>query len=138
MLEDAIAGRRVDGGRRGQHMAAYDWRRGEQRVACKSCGLTWDAARRYWMARFAAIKPAGADGAYDELLLALYTPRGVHVYRHDGQLGLSSNGKSTAATGWKIQICGPTSEESWRSALDEAILPKLDAGGCVRVAEVMW
>ena len=128
----------VDGKRRGQNKAAYDWRRDERRVACKSAQLTWNKSDQCWRAHFQNIKPAGAEGDYDELLLALYSPQGVHVYRYDGRFGLSTNGKETAATGRQINVYGPKYEESWQAALDEAILPKLDASGCKRVAEVMW
>ena len=93
-----------------------------------------------WRVCFANVKPAGAEGAYDELLLALYTPRGVYVYRHDLRLGMSTNGKATEATGRTItlgaDVWGPCDVESWQSALDGAILPKLDESGCERVAEV--
>ena len=137
-IEDAVAGTRVDGGRRGQNMAPYDWRRDGVRVACKSAQLQWSAGTRRWMVGFQRIKPSGAEGAFDELLLALYTPRGVHVYRHDLRLGMSTAGKSTQADGRRIHVYGPRDEGSWHSALDGAILPKLDESGCERVAEVRW
>ena len=137
-IEDAVPGTRVDGSPRAQHQAPYDWRRDGVRVACKSAQLTWNASDRRWKVLFQNIKPSGAEGAFDELLLALYTPRGVHVYRHDLRLGMSTNGKSTEATGRQIQVYGPRDEESWQSALDGTILPKLGASGCERVADVWF
>ena len=137
-IEDAVAGTTVGGGRRGQNQASYAWQRDGVRVACKSAQLTWDASNRRWAVQFQKIKPSGAEGAFDELLLALYTPRGVYAFRHDLRLGMSTAGKSTEATGRVIDVVGPRGEESWRSALDGAILPKLDAGGCERVAEVWF
>ena len=137
-IEDAVAGTRIDGSKRGQHQAPYDWQRDGVRVACKSAQLTWNVRDRCWRVQFSNIKPAGAEGAFDELLLALYTPRGVYVYRHDLRLGMTTSGKKTEATGRQIQVCGPSDEESWQSALDGAILPKLDERGCERVAEVRW
>ena len=137
-IEDAVAGTRVDGRRRGQHMASYDWQRDGVRVACKSGQLTWDVSNRRWVVLFSNIKPSGVEGAFDELLLALFTPRGVHVYRHDLRLGMSTSGKSTEAAGRTIKVYGPRDEESWQSALDAAILPKLDERGCERVADVWF
>ena len=137
-IEDAVPGTRIDDSKRGQHQAPYDWQRDGVRVACKSAQLKWNTSNRRWMVLFANIKPSGAEGEFDELLLALYTPRGVHVYRHDLRLGMSTNGKATEATGRTIFVYGPCDEESWQSALDGAILPKLDERGCERVAEVPW
>ena len=70
----------------------------------------WDKGQQYWKLLFQKVKSAGAD--YDELLLAAYSPRGVHVYRYDGRLGLSTNGKATAVHGKNIQVYGPRGEES--------------------------
>ena len=73
----------------------------------------------------------------DELLLAAYTPRGVYLYRHDLQLGVATQGKSTAATGHNINLYGPRQEEDCDAALD-VILAKLEESGCKCVAVVPW
>ena len=72
----------------------------------------------------------GTEAAFDELLLAAYTPRGIYLHRHDGRLGVTTNGKATAALGSTINVYGPCDEADWASALDEAVLPKLDQRGC--------
>ena len=77
------------------------------------------------------------ESAFDELLLAAYTPEGVHLFRHDRRVGLTTNGKSTAATGKVIQFVGPKHEPDWRVALRE-ILDKMEAKGCRRRAFVQW
>ena len=102
-------------------------------MACKSAQLTWDDSRQYWVLQFRAIKP----DACDELLLAAYTPEGVHLFQHDGRAGLSTNGKSTAATGKQVTFYGPKHEPDWRVALGE-ILEKAVAKGCRRRAFVQW
>ena len=48
VIEDAVAGEDVNGKRRGQNQAAYDWQRDGRRVACKSAGLTWDDSLQRW------------------------------------------------------------------------------------------
>ena len=114
-------------------MAAYSYQRDGRRVACKSAQLTWDDSNQRWKLQFRAIKPE----ACDELLLAAYTPEGVHLFQHDGRAGLSTNGKSTATTGKLIQFYGPSNEPDWRVALPE-ILEKVKAKGCRRLALVPW
>ena len=114
-------------------MAAYDWQRDGRRVACKSAQLTWNDSLQLWKLQSHNIKP----DACDELLLAAYTPEGVHLFRHDGMAGLSTNGKRTAATGRVINFFGPCNEPDWRVAL-RAILEKMEAKGCRRRAFVRW
>jgi hypothetical protein len=43
--------------------------------------LSWDTAEKRWVAKFGSVKPA----LHDDLFLSLYTPRGVHIFRHDGR-----------------------------------------------------
>ena len=75
----------------------------------------------------------------DELLLAIYCPRGVHIYRHDGQLGVSRTGRWNTVNGLQIKLHGPCGEHDWRASLDERILPKLlDAPGCDELGFVDW
>ena len=141
MLEEAVAGERVDGTQRGQNQAEYDWQRDGRRVACKSAQLTWDGSNGRWMLKFHRVKLAtagGRDAAFDELLLAAYTPEGVHLFRHDLRAGVSTSGVSTAATGnLQITFCGPGHELDWRVALGE-LLGKVEDKGCRPLAFVPW
>ena len=137
VLENAVAGERVDGGRRGQDKAEYDWQRDGWRVACKGAGLRWNRRNECWMLQFKLATAGGRDAAFDELLLAVYTPEGVHLVRHDLRAGVTTNGKSTLATGQDIQLYGPSNEPDWRVALPE-ILDKMEHKGCRRLAFVPW
>ena len=132
LFEEAKAGRSVDGKRRGRDKAPYDWQRDGRRVACKSAQLKRDTHCRLCKLTFNNVKLGGegTEAAFDELLLAAYTPRGIYLYRHDGRLGVSTSGKATAAKGSQIAVYGPRDEADWASALDEAVLPKLDQRGC--------
>ena len=121
-------------------MAAYDWQRDGQRVACKSAGLRWDRNMEHWMLQFSNVKLAtagGRDAAFDELLLAAYTPEGVHLFRHDLRAGVGTSGVSTAARGKKIKFIGPSHERDWRVALGE-IRGKVEDKGCRPLAFVPW
>ena len=55
----------------------------------------WDTSQKRWYAQWKAIKP----GAYNDLYLALYTPHGVYVLKHDGTFGMTTSGKQQAACG---------------------------------------
>ena len=105
----------------------------------QSTQLKWDKPNRCWWLQFSSVKLAYGDApaAFDELLLAAYTPRGVYVYRHDLQLGVSTQGKETTARGHTIVLVGPKYEEDCDAAL-KAILAKLEDGGCECVAVVPW
>ncbi len=133
VIEDAVAGEDVNGRRRGQNRAAYSYQRDGRRVACKSAQLKWNGGNQFWELKFSAVKL----DACDELLLAAYTPEGVHLFRHDRRAGLTTNGKSTAATGKQIFFVGPKHERDWHAALPE-ILGKMEAKGCRPRAFVPW
>ena len=73
-----------------------------------------------WSAQWQDIKRV----EYDDLLLVLYTPVGVHLFLHDHTYGVSTRGKSQHACGGKVQVCGPKNEPSISVAMD-AILKKM-------------
>ena len=89
------------------------------------------------MLQFKLATAGGRDAAFDELLLAVYTPEGVHLFRHDGRSGVTTSGVSTAATGKSIQFVGPKYESDWRVALGE-IRGKMQEKGCRPLAFVPW
>lgn len=138
---DPVVGSCSDGRSRGIYRAEYDWTRDGLRIECKHAQLLWDKSSKRWKLGFAHIKfaYAGARCAdlFDELLLALYTPRGVYIYRHDLKLGISTAGKRTAVEGHSIQIYSSNNEFEWFSALDE-IIGKLDNSHCEHIAFVPW
>merc|ERR1712039_346967 len=84
-IVDATAGRCINGRARGARRAEYDWIRDGSRIECKSAQLSFDAKKRHWLFGFLNIKlgpcDTSAQSTFDELLLALYTPRGVYIYR---------------------------------------------------------
>ncbi|CAK0879598.1 unnamed protein product [Prorocentrum cordatum] len=126
--------------RRGAHQAEYDWCRGNVRVECKSSQLQYEPSQRRWKFSFSKIKLSRSPehtALFDELLLGLYTPHGVYIYRHDLVFGLSTSGASTVGSGYQVQVYGPSGVVDWKVALD-AILRKFDASGCQRIAVVQW
>ena len=134
-FHDPPIGLRIDGGRLGPNQATHDWQRDGRRIACKSSQLRWNG--RQWVMQVCKGKLTYGQNerAFDELHIALVTPRAVYVYRHDLQLGVTSSGKSTAVSGHQVQLYGPVHESSWQAALD-VILARFDASECERLATI--
>ena len=61
---------------------------------------------------------------YDDLYLALYTPFGVYIYKHDDKYGISTSGKQQESCGGQIQVCAPCNESSIEVAT-HVVLEKL-------------
>jgi len=119
----------------------YDWRRNGIRIECKSAQLMWVSANSSWRFCFTGIKLA-LDGAreqhlFDELLLALYTPIGVHFIRHNLELGVANQGISTSTRGHNIQVYAPVNEHDVHRAL-HVILRKFEKAGCQQLAVARW
>lgn len=119
----------------------YDWKRDGRRIECKSSQMHWVRTAGQWKFSFAGIKhhhaPIGSGtSCFDELLLSLYTPQGIYVYRHDLDFGMSSRGNSTAWSGHQVQLYAPMRMHHWQTAL-EVLLSKLGSS-CQRIAWVQW
>ncbi|CAE8599869.1 unnamed protein product [Polarella glacialis] len=138
VFQDAERGQCVNGAIRSRGNLQYNWQRDGIRVQLKSAQITWNKANRRWLVQFTNVKLKEDDAAeseFDELLVALYTPRGIFIYRHDLKHGLSTRGISTAVRGSDIYVCGPCGETNWPVALD-VILEKLEASACQRLGYI--
>lgn len=120
-----------------------DWIRMSEHVEFKSARFMWSKWHKAWKFNFRNIKFGihrdGERGIFDELQLGLYTPRGLYIYRHDKQLGVSSTGVITATRGFEIVLYGPRSQLDFNKALD-TVLAKLDdpCNMCQRLAYIPW
>ena len=126
--------------RRGAARGLADWMRDSVRVEFKSSMLQWNVLHNSWLATFVGIKTASSctdRHAFDELLLGLYSPSGLHVLKHSGELRLSSCGARTGIDGGRIAAHGPRGQESFEAAL-ASILFKLEQKGFNLVAIVHW
>eukprot|EP00438_Fugacium_kawagutii_P006869 Skav205284 [mRNA] locus=scaffold1690:137803:145924:+ [translate_table: standard] len=65
-----------------------DWIRDQMRIEAKSAQLVFIPSRSRWQCAFYGIK----QDCFDELLIAMYSPAGLDVFRHDGKYGMSSHG----------------------------------------------
>lgn len=121
------------GGLRGQHNASVDWIRDGKRVEAKSAQLCFSKSDQIWLCRFSGIKLE----RFDDLLLAIYSPRGLDVFKHDGFFGLTTRGIATETSGKSIQVRAPTGELDPLRAL-QFIEAKLEANNCPCIARIFW
>jgi len=119
---DPDAGKRINGKKRGRNSAPFDFYLGDgrQRVEVKSAQLSWNKFDKRWNASFAHVKRA----EYDLLYLALYTPSGIYVFKHNDEYGKTTNGKAQESCGGNIKVFGPQNEESIEEAT-KAVLKKM-------------
>jgi len=118
---------------RSQHNASVDWIRDGKRVEAKSAQLSFNKSRQSWLCEFYWIK----QDSFDELLLAIYSPRGLDVFKHDGFFGLSTKGVATETSGKVIYVHAPSRELDPLRAL-QFIEAKLEANNCPRIARIFW
>ena len=118
-----------DGKRRGKNMASYDWIRDGKRIEVKHSQLRFAESTRSWYCSFGGVKRT----CFDELVLVIYSPRGLDIFKHDGSYALSRDGASTE----KICLRGGTRAVDWLSAL-QTIEAKLESNGCPRIAQILW
>ena len=111
---DPPSGVCVNGSKRGRNQDTYDFMIGGRRVEVKSSQLLWDRHKKRWVVQWHAIK----RDEYDELVLVLYTPVGVHLYIHDHTYGVTTHGKSQHARGGTVIVHAPCNEPSISAATD--------------------
>ena len=119
-VEDPIPGHRCDGRRRALHCAEYDWLFDGRRTQCKSAQMCWSESKGTWRANFCGIKLH----AFDDLVLVLYSPSGLHLYTHDCKSRLSTRGVATAHSGLGLNMYSARGMVDWREA-EGVLLKKL-------------
>lgn len=127
LIRDPVPGDRCNGSRRGLHSSEYDWLCDGRRVQCKSGQMCWNKSRPGWTVRFSSIKLS----SFDELVLVLYSPFGLHLFTHSCKTGLSTTGVSTAHAGLNIDVCSRRNLLNWAEA-EDVVLKKLQQfGRCI-------
>ncbi len=107
---DAEKTKRVNGDSRGMYDTAYDFTDGDKKAEVKSCLMTWDKSRRGYSIIFKNIK----RNNFDILYLAWMTPKGIHIFVHDGKSGLTDTGKSTSSRGNSIKFQSPRGRKGYQ------------------------
>ena len=70
-------------------------------------------------------------------LLAIYSPRGLDVFKHDGVFGLAYTGKVSETRGIHVRVSAPSGELDPFVALQH-IQTKLEFNNCPRIASILW
>ncbi len=118
---DPQSGVCINGRKRGRNSETYDFMIGGRRVEVKNSQLSWETTQNRWVALWHAIK----RDEFDDLLLVIYTPYGLHIFMHDHVYGVSTNGRSQHGIGGRVHVYGPCKEPSISAATD-AILKKME------------
>ncbi|OLP96794.1 hypothetical protein AK812_SmicGene49100 [Symbiodinium microadriaticum] len=121
----------------GLHATCADWLRNGTRVEVKHGVLRFKDQRCVWTCSFTGIRSTttvqGDVLHFDELWLVVLGPRGLHIFRDDGELGIAR--ASHLCRGGRIEVCGPYNEPEPHVAF-ERILQKLTSRGCTLLATV--
>eukprot|EP00438_Fugacium_kawagutii_P001061 Skav213569 [mRNA] locus=scaffold3492:88129:89364:+ [translate_table: standard] len=118
------------GAKRAQHTASVDWLRDHKRIEAKSSQMYFSTATQRWRCGFQTVK----ENCFDELLLAIYSPRGLDIFKHDGSFGLTSKG---IRPGKDIWVSARSGELDPMRAL-QTIEQKLQANNCPKLASIPW
>ena len=129
---DPDPGETIAGKKRGRNSAPFDFYLGDgrQRVEVKSAQLRWNKCDKRWFASFQGVKQA----EYDLLYLALYTPSGIYVFKHNDKIGKSTTGKQQESRGGHINVYGPKYQES----IEEATKVVLRTMGSMHVKTIQF
>lgn len=123
----------VSGTKRGQNAASVDWIRDAKRIEVKHGKLSWCKLRKNWQCAFSHIK----EDCFDELLLAVYSPKGLDVFKHDGVYGMTTSGRNTKIKGKHVRTASPHGELDPLVGL-QCIIAKLVGNNCRHIARVVW
>ena len=121
------------GRKRGKRSASVDWIRDRKRIEAKHGKLSFCTSRQYWTCTFYNIK----EDCFDELLLAVYSPKGLDVFKHHGAFGMTTDGGRTEICGKRVRIHAPVGELDPLIAL-QCIIAKLVGNNCQHIASIVW
>ena len=119
-----------------------DWVRGDVKVEVKHGMMRFGKGSRCWKCSFSHIKCAGGGAReqdiFDELWLAIYSPLGIHIFRHPGgQVRFSLTGLQEQAFGQGIQVYSSQNVLDVREALNN-MLKKMEEWDCQPLATILW
>lgn len=125
LVEDAVPGICVDGRQRSWNMAEYDFRCDGRKVEVKSAQLSQGVHGKRWRVRFQRID--FQQPAFDDLYLVIFSPKWLHLVKHDLQTAMSNSGR-------EVRVFGK--HRAWEDSLD-LILDKLcTIGHCQLIGKI--
>ena len=123
----------LSGSKRGHNNTSVDWIRDGKRIEVKHGKLVFCDVKQRWQCTFYSVKL----DSFDELLLAIYSPRGLDVFKHDGVFGLAYTGKVSETRGIHVRVSAPSGELDPFVALQH-IQTKLEFNNCPQIASILW
>ena len=113
--------------------SSSDWKRDQTRVAAKLSSLCHCPRKDRWYCYFTGIKL----GYFNELLLAIYSPRGLDIFRHDGVYGFGNLETVLPGQSKSFSVeSAPGENDVWRSL--QLIEDQLQANNCPKIASIPW
>ncbi len=136
LFQAATPGTCVNGQRRSASQAEYDFLLDHKKSEVKSSQLLWNS--RKWRFLFHGVKfphmMSWNTSSFEDLYLVLFSPKWLHLVKHDLQTGISRAGLQTESVGYQINISGSANSLCWEESL-QTILDKLcTQGGCSLIA----
>ena len=130
------------GHRRGVNNAAVDWIRDRTRVEVKYAKLHFCVAKNCWRCCFSNIKVPGCGGGrtayFDELWLVIYSPQGLHIFKHlHWRAHLCSGNWQRNGLGRPLMLSAKTNDHCVNSALNQMQV-KLEAAGADFELMLVW
>ena len=122
--------------RRGVSRGSADWLRDGSKVEFKSSKLRWHVRGQRWVVEFCGIKDA-PDTAFDELLLGLYTPFALYLFRYAGKTTRSTANPAVALLGRKLTFTSSANPGCMSLAV-ESLLRRLEIANCQLLGRVLW
>ncbi len=124
VIEAPVPGRCVNGRRRSKHQAEYDFSLNQHRVEVKGGQLKWQSSGDQWEVCFRGVKVkdsvAAASDVFDELYLVLFSPKWLHLVKHDLYTGMTRAGRETEFSGFRITLRGGRGL-CWEYALEKIL-----------------
>lgn len=122
--------------------SVVDWVRDGLGVEVKHGQMIYDKKETRWRCNFSGIKCAfdhvREQDSFDELWLVVYSPRGLHFFKHPGRNnGYVEAGLRTDSFGHCMLIRAPRGSFDFAAAL-EAVMQKIKDIGCQLFVEVLW
>ena len=97
---DPDPGTTLTGKKRSRNSAQFSFYLEDRKCQVKSAQIRWDDYAKLYTALFCNVK----RNEYDDLYLALYTPSGIYMHKHDDKSGLSTAGKIQESNGGVIYV----------------------------------
>ena len=114
-IDSAPITARVNGVDRGPNSTSCDYLVDGEDAEHKSSVFGWDTYHRMWIFVLAHVK----RGNFYRLFISLVTPKAVHIFEHDAEIGYSTTGKDEETKGGRIVLCASGGQKGYTDWKDD-------------------